>query len=403
MLQISRACAAIDILDNYINGIPIEKALKEWFKKNRFAGSNDRRSIRDIIFDILRKRLILFYPFQINNYSETGRILVLSYLYIYKRDTFSLSDIIDSKYFLPPIKNEELLILNRINDYIEKAPKNIVLNYPEFLEKKLTKTLGNNFNKVMEIFLERAPIYLRVNNLKTNLEDELYNLEKENILCEYCSVSKNALIIKTGEQFLKKSSSYQLGNVELQDLSSQLTTEFDEISIGKRILDFCAGSGGKSLAIASRLKNNADIFAHDINSFKLSNLLNRSIRAGARIKTLISNNLNKYENFFDIVFVDAPCSGTGTWRRDPKIKWEINDQKINILSKNQYKIIKNSCKYLKKGGFLIYVVCSLLEDEGELVVNKFLINNQKFSIINKEFYHPINASDGFYYAILKKS
>ena len=137
MLQISRACAAIDILDNYINGIPIEKALKEWFKNNRFAGSNDRRSIRDIIFDILRKRLILFYPFQINGYSENGRILVLSYLYIYKRDTFSLCDIVDNKYFLPPIKNKELLILNKINDYIKKAPKNILLSYPEFLEKKL--------------------------------------------------------------------------------------------------------------------------------------------------------------------------------------------------------------------------------------------------------------------------
>ena len=179
MLQISRACAAIDILDNYINGIPIEKALKEWFKNNRFAGSNDRRSIRDIIFDILRKRLILFYPFQINDYSENGRILVLSYLYIYKRDTFSLCDIVDNKYFLPPIKNKELLILNKINDYIKKAPKNILLSYPEFLEKKLKLTLGNDFDKVMKIFLERAPIYLRINNLKTNLKDEKSNLEKE--------------------------------------------------------------------------------------------------------------------------------------------------------------------------------------------------------------------------------
>ena len=402
MLQISRACAAIDILDNYINGIPIEKALKEWFRNNRFAGSNDRRSIRDIIFDILRKRLILFYPFQINDYSENGRILVLSYLYIYKRDTFSLCDIVDNKYFLPPIKNKELLILNKINDYIKKAPKNILLGYPEFLEKKLKTTLGNDFEKVMKIFLERAPIYLRINNLKTNLKDEKSNLEKENIICEYCSASKSALRIKSGEQFLKKSSSYQLGNVELQDLSSQLTTEVDEISPGKRILDLCAGSGGKSLAIASKLKNNADIFAHDVNKLKLSNLLLRSNRAGARIKIIDSSSLNKYENFFDIVFIDAPCSGTGTWRRDPKTKWEITYQKIKTLSKNQYKIIKNSCRYLKKSGFLIYVVCSLLEDEGELVVKKFLMNNQKFSLVNKQLYYPINASDGFFFAILEK-
>ena len=141
-------------------------------------------------------------------------------------------------------------------------------------------------------------------------------------------------------------------------MSSQLTTEVDEISPGKRILDLCAGSGGKSLAIASKLKNNADIFAHDVNTLKLSNLLLRSNRAGARIKIIESSSLNKYENFFDIVFIDAPCSGTGTWRRDPKTKWEINDQKIKTLSKNQYKIIKNSCSYLKKKWF--FDICCLL-------------------------------------------
>ena len=114
------------------------------------------------------------------------------------------------------------------------------------MEKKLKLTLGNDFDKVMKIFLERAPIYLRINNLKTNLKDEKSNLEKH-FLCEYCSASKSALRIKSGEQFLKKSSSYQLGKVELQDLSSQLTTEVDEISTGKKILDLCAGKLAENL------------------------------------------------------------------------------------------------------------------------------------------------------------
>ena len=401
MQEISRAVAAINILDDYLSGFPVEKALKKWFRKNRFAGSNDRRNIRDFVFDILRKRLILYYPFQINDYLESGRILILSYLYLYKKDSFSFDEIKDNKYFAPSINDNELIIINNINDLIEKAPVNIVLNYPKFLEKKLSQSLGQNFNRIMEIFLKRAPVYLRINQIKTNFKEAKIKLESEGILCESCPSSKNALKVISGENNIKRSSIYQLGEVELQDLSSQLTTELPQISSKKKILDFCSGGGGKALAIASRLKNNADIFAYDLNLFKHKNLVHRANRAGANIKILFSNDLKKYLNFFDIVFVDAPCSGIGTWRRDPKFKWELNNKKLNLLSKNQFEIINQSCLYLKKGGFLIYVVCSFLEEEGTLVVKKFLMNNQSFSIVNSGLFHPINASDGFYFAVLK--
>ena len=103
MQDISRAAAVINILDDYLKGYPLEKVLKQWFKKNRFAGSNDRRNIRDLVFDILRKRLILYYPFQINEYYETGRVLVLSYLFLYKKGSFSLEDIKGNKYLSPSI------------------------------------------------------------------------------------------------------------------------------------------------------------------------------------------------------------------------------------------------------------------------------------------------------------
>ena len=176
-----------------------------------------------------------------------------------------------------------------------------------------------------------------------------------------------------------------------------------QISSGKKILDFCAGSGGKALAIASRLRNKADIFAYDLNDLKYKNLNYRVKKAGANIKILDSKNLIKYKNFFDIVFVDAPCSGTGTWRRDPKIKWELNDQKLSLLTKNQYSIVKQACSYLKNGGFLIYVVCSLLEDEGELIIRKYLLHHKNYSKVKSGIFHPINASDGFYFSVLKIS
>ena len=401
MQEISRADAAINILDDYLKGYPLEKTLKQWFKKNRFAGSNDRRNIRDLVFDILRKRLILYYPFQINEYVENGRILVLSYLFLYKKGSFSLEDIKKNKYLSPPINSNELIILNNINRLVKKAPKNISLNYPEFLEEKLSQSLGNNFNAIMELFLKRAPVYLRINQNKINLKEAKIKLENQGIFSEICPSSNYALKVISGEKLIKNSSSYQLGEVELQDLSSQLTTELIQISSGKKILDFCAGSGGKALAIASRLRNKADIFAYDLNDLKYKNLNYRANKAGANITILDSKQLIKYKNFFDIVFVDAPCSGTGTWRRDPKIKWELNDQKLTLLTKNQYSIVKQACSYLKNGGFLIYVVCSLLEDEGDLIIRKYLLHHKNYSKVNSGTFHPINASDGFYFSVLK--
>ena len=401
MQEISRAVAAINILDDYLSGCPLEKALKKWFKINRFAGSSDRKNIRDLVFDILRKRLILYYPFQINEYVENGRILVLSYLYLYKKASFSLEDIKKNKYLSPAIKKEEVIILNNINKLVKKAPRNISLNYPKFLEKKLSQSLGNNFNTIMEFFMKRAPVYLRINQNKVNIKDAKIKLENEGILCEICLGSNFALKVISGEKFIKNSSSYQLGEVELQDLSSQLTTELSQISSEKKILDFCAGSGGKALAIASRLKNRADIFAYDLNHIKYKDLIYRVNKAAAKITILDTKELIKYRNFFDIIFVDAPCSGTGTWRRDPKIKWELNDQKLSEFSKNQYNIIKQSSAYLKNGGFLIYVVCSLLEDEGDLVIKKFLLRYKNFSKVKSGLFHPLNASDGFYFSVLK--
>ena len=401
MQEISRAAAAINILDDYLKGYPLEKALKQWFKKNRFAGSNDRRNIRDLVFDILRKRLILYYPFQINEYVENGRILVLSYLFLYKKGSFSLEDIKKNKYLSPPINSNELIILNNINRLVKKAPKNISLNYPEFLEEKLSQSLGNNFNAIMELFLKRAPVYLRINQNKINLKEAKIKLENQGIFSEICPSSNYALKVISGEKLIKNSSSYQLGEVELQDLSSQLTTELVQISSGKKILDFCAGSGGKALAIASRLRNKVDIFAYDLNNLKYKNLIYRTNKAGANITIIDSKQLIKYKNFFDIVFVDAPCSGTGTWRRDPKIKWELNDQKLTLLTKNQYSIIKQASSYLKNGGFLIYVVCSLLEDEGDLIIRKYLLHHKNYSKVKSGIFHPINASDGFYFSVLK--
>ena len=403
MQEISRAAAAINILDDYLSGYPLEKALKQWFEKNRFAGSSDRRNIRDLVFDILRKRLILYYPFQINEYVENGRILVLSYLFLYKKGSFSLEDIKKNKYLSPPINSNELIILNNINRLVKKAPKNIRLNYPEFLEEKLSQSLGENFNAIMELFLKRAPVYLRINQNKINLKEAKIKLENQGIFSEICPSSNYALKVISGEKLIKNSSSYQLGEVELQDLSSQLTTELIQISSGKKILDFCAGSGGKALAIASRLRNKVDIFAYDLNNLKYKNLIYRTNKAGANITIIDSKQLIKYKNFFDIVFVDAPCSGTGTWRRDPKIKWELNDQKLTLLTKNQYSIIKQASSYLKNGGFLIYVVCSLLEDEGDLIIRKYLLHNKNYSKVKSGIFHPINASDGFYFSVLKIS
>ncbi|MDG2355208.1 MAG: RsmB/NOP family class I SAM-dependent RNA methyltransferase [Paracoccaceae bacterium] len=402
MRAISRAAAAIEIIDDYLIGKPIEVALKSWFRGNRFAGSGDRYSIRDIIFEVLRKRKSLIFPFELRGYKENGRLLILSYLADhYKKDEL-INEIKENEYFLNPPNSNEIKILDEKNQILAEAPSSIAFNYPSFLADGLSQSLGADLKSVMKEMQERAPLYLRVNLIKNQTTEAQKKLAAEGILCSRLSIATNALQVIEGGKLVKSSRSYNSGMIEIQDLSSQVMCDLPEIIEGKCILDYCAGGGGKILAIASTTMNRGELLAFDINQKRLVELISRANRAGATIKLLNILDLNNYRSSCDVVFVDAPCSGSGVWRRDPQAKWNLTKNRLEELKENQAKILKEASSHVKVGGVIIYVVCSLLPEEGDAQVNFFLMQNHNFRDLNRMFLHPLVAGDGFFRAVLKR-
>ena len=402
MRPISRAAAAIQILDKYLAGNPVEIALKGWFKSNRFAGSNDRYLIRDMVFDILRKKSSLIFPFQINGYPENGRLLILSYLADHYELVQLSIEIKQNSYFYEKLSSDEITILSNKKKIMEASPKSITFDYPSFLSETLFKSLGNSFESIMEKMQERAPLYLRINMLKANSFSAEKILAADGIFCTKLSESNTALVVNQGRKLVKSSEAYTSGTVEIQDLSSQLMTDLPQITSGVRILDYCAGGGGKTLAIASKTMNKADLVAYDINPNRLTNLKKRVIRAGANIKILKTLDLEEYKVRCDVVFVDAPCSGSGIWRRDPEVKWTLSEKKLKKFQLDQAGILREASRFVKIGGVIVYAVCSLLPEEGETQIKEFLEVYKNFVGLEQSLLHPLVASDGFFRAVLKK-
>ena len=163
MRPLSRAAASIQILDNYLSGNPVEIALKSWFRSNRFAGSNDRYLIRDMVFEILRKKSSLSFPFQVKGYSQNGRLLTLSFLADqYELDQLSI-EINQNSYFHKKLSSEEMTILSNKKKIMKASSKAITFDYPSFLSEALFKSLGNSFESIMAKMRESAPLYLRIN------------------------------------------------------------------------------------------------------------------------------------------------------------------------------------------------------------------------------------------------
>ncbi len=402
MRPISRAVAAIEIIDDYLTGKPIEVALKSWFRGSRFAGSSDRYSIRDIIFEVLRKRKSLIFPFELRGYKENGRLLILSYLADHHKKDELINEIKKNEYFPKPPNSNEINILEEKNQILAKAPSSIAFDYPSFLASGLSQSLGADLKLVMKKMQERAPLYLRVNLIKSQKPEVQEKLAGEGILCSGLSIATNALQVIDGRKLVKSSRSYNSGMIEIQDLSSQIMCDLPEIIEGGRILDYCAGGGGKTLAIASTIMNRGELLAFDINQKRLTELISRANRAGAKIKLLNILDLKNYRSSCDVVFVDAPCSGSGIWRRDPQAKWNLTKNRLEELKENQAKLLKEASCQVKVGGVVIYVVCSLLPDEGDAQVNLFLMQNPNFRDLNRSLLHPLVAGDGFFRAVLKR-
>ena len=377
--------AAIEVLDQILAGKNAEVSLIKWGRSNRFAGSGDRNAIRDIVYDALRQKNSLTK----RSKNISGRSWIIALL---KKREVNLDEYFGATRYSPPrVKKWELELLPIENE-------SDLYDIPDWLWPKWKVSLGIKAIEIAETLKERANIFLRVNIIKGTRKDAVQALEKDGIISKFHPTVSTALIVNKGTRKIKNSGAYNIGLVELQDASSQASVLKLNIDLNGPILDFCAGGGGKSLALSAYL--NKPIFAYDTNFERMKDLPNRARRSGANIRVINSNDLKK--SHYGLVFCDAPCSGSGSWRRDPEGKWSLKLQDYERLLTLQENILATASQLVKPNGDLVYATCSILKDENKAQIQKFLKNTNDWELRKEKFSIPSELGDGFYFCILKR-
>jgi 16S rRNA (cytosine967-C5)-methyltransferase len=379
MTPAARISAAIGVLDQVLAGQPAEQALLRWSRASRFAGSGDRAAVRDLVFDALRCR----DSHAALGGALTGRGLMIGRLRAAGRDP---AEFFTGQGHAPaPLRPED-----------QPSDVQDATDIPNWIRPLWEESLGDQANAVADRMRHRAPVWLRVNPLKADTDQAIEVLARDGILAEPDSRLPTALRVTANERRLSQSSAYRDGLVELQDLSPQLACAALPVAAGMRVLDYCAGGGGKTLAVAGRAPG-LTLVAHDADPARMRDLPQRAERAGAEVRIETAP-----KGSFDLVIVDVPCSGSGTWRRTPDSKWRLTPTGLRDLVAVQARILRQVAPFLRPGGHLAYMTCSLFDPENGAQVAGFLQEYQAFREILRRLWTPLDASDGFFLSLMER-
>jgi len=375
----ARAAAAITVLDSWLGSMPAEKALTTWARGARYAGSGDRAAIRDHVYDVLRR---------LESCAEagggrTGRALMIG---LARLQGWPLEAVFSGGYAPDPLSGSEC-----------EAPEvtaDIWRDVPAWVQPALRDGLGPVAETVVGQMAERAPLYLRVNGRKSTRDVVEERLIDSSIETEKCDMG-SALMVTKGGRKLRQSQAYLDGLVEIQDLSVQQAVAAISWPDDGTVLDYCAGGGGKALAIAAT--SDAAIHVHDANPARMRDLTPRAERAGITLHPM------DRAQSYDVVLTDVPCSGSGTWRRDPEAKWHQTPDRLADLTALQADILEEAQALVRPGGRLVYMTCSLLRSENEDQISAFLTRHADWRLTQQARFLPPAASDGFYLAELTQS
>lgn len=394
--------ATVDALGKIFNeGEYADKVIEKTLKFDKRWGARDRSFIAETTYDIVRwKRL----------YSEIAEVKAP-----YSRENlFRLFAVWATLrgIELPDWKQLEPTPTRRIKGKFDELSR--IRKYresvPDWLDEMGVKELGEEtWEKEIHALNQQAPVILRTNTLKTTKEKLQQDLQKEGIETEFLKGYPDALQLKERANVFK-TEAFKNGFFEVQDASSQLVAEFLEVEPGMRVVDTCAGAGGKSLHIAALMKNKGQLIATDIYDNKLKELKRRARRAGAHnIEPRVidsSKVVKKLYGSADRVLIDAPCSGLGVLSRNPDAKWKLQPEFIETIKQTQEEILKQYSKMVKDGGKLVYATCSVLPSENEGQVKKFLASEEGKSFSLKKEQKILSSEtgfDGFYMALLEKN
>ena len=388
----ARYAASIGILDTIFRGEPAEKTLTNWARSNRYAGSKDRAAVRDIVFDCLRckRSFIHLAGFDGGRGCVAGHILAAGQ---------NVSDIFTGEKFAESLlTQEETESLESDKGAVDAA---IQYDVPDWIMPTLKVALGDETKAVLTALQSRGALDLRVNTGKTDINAARSALAKEEIETQSLDISSSALRVLTNPRRVALSKAYQAGLVEIQDAGSQAIAEALPLENVKAVLDFCAGGGGKSLAIAARTIGDVKICAYDQSQARMKDLPERAKRAGAKITVLEDDPIPKKQPY-DLVLLDVPCSGTGAWRRNPNGKWQFTQNDLTELCSTQQTILTQTKDLVGTGGYLAYVTCSLLLEENENQIETFLGEYPDWMSVKRMRLLPSGGTDGFFLEVLQK-
>ena len=384
MTPAARAAAAIGVLDRWLGGTPAEQALTNWGRASRYAGSGDRQAVRDIVFGAIRCRR----SFAQRGGAETGRGLVLGEMRERGEDPAA---VFTGNGHAPAA-------LDRA-EAADPGPAAglAALDCPDWLGPVLQASLGADFIPVMRALRHRAPVFLRLNGARIDRDGAIARLSAEGILALPHALADTALLVQEGARKIHTSQCFAEGLVELQDAASQAVVQALPVTPGMAVLDCCAGGGGKALALAAR---GARVTAHDADAGRMRDLAPRAARAGADI-AIIAPGMAVARH--PLVLVDAPCSGSGSWRRAPEGKWALTPARLTDLIVLQARILQQAAGLVTVGGILAYATCSMIEAENRAQVQAFLARTPGWTLRQEHRFTPLQEGDGFYLAQLERA
>ncbi len=429
MTPAARLQAAIDILEKLnASPVPMDATVGDYMRYRRYIGSKDRADIVERVYGIIRSRARLGWWLAKQGCEDTPRARVIASVMLHNHsDVSRLVQLFDGGKFGPAPMTDPEIDLAKSLEGKELEPHDmdpaVRFECPPEYESTLRDLYKENFGEEMKAMLSAAPLDLRVNLLALTREEAMASLLKDNVQVDAAPLCPWAIRARN-KAFLSDTKAFTKGHVEIQDEGSQMIAWLCGAQPGMQVLDYCAGAGGKTLALASAMKNKGRIVAMDIDAGRLEKARPRFRRAHAHdiieVRPLSDEKnrkwLRRQKQTFDVVLADVPCTGTGTWRRNPDTRWRTYGPGLEALLPTQAEIFEKIAGTVKSGGRLVYATCSLLPQENEQQVEKFLSAHPEFKIVPVSTIFPEtdignpfmrlsslrHNTDGFFAAVLQR-
>ena len=420
--------SVIELMERWqSSGDDADRTVAGYVRDRRYIGGGDRRKLSHDVHQLIRHQARLgWHCEQTGGDAGSARALMIAELVIVRRipDQKLKALFSGSQYGPPSLSAEERCWSERLRGrQLDHAaqPKAVRDEMPKHLHKMMLTVFGERLAAEMAALNATAPLDIRVNTLKASVRDVRAALQARGMAAQPLPFGLSGLRLKNGTP-IAKTDLYAAGAVEIQDAASQLCAALVAASPGQKVLDLCAGGGGKTLALAAAMRNKGKIIALDTQGARLDNARKRLRRARvtiAQLRTIADERdtwLRGKSGFFDRVLIDAPCSGSGAWRRNPAARWRLSKRDVTDFARLQGRILKAGAARVTWGGRLVYATCSVFEEEDERVVTAFLRDRPEFGLVAVETIAPglgltgemlrlsphAHDTDGFFVAVMER-